>query len=39
MATWINTIGVERVPPLIHLAHEAILAEPYLLLTRAALKR
>jgi transposase len=30
MATWINTIGAERLAPLIHLAHEAILAEPYL---------
>jgi transposase len=30
MATWINTIGTERLPPLIHLMHEAILAEPYL---------
>jgi transposase len=30
MATWINTIGVERLPPLIHLMHEAILVEPYL---------
>lgn len=30
MATWINTIGAEHLPPLIHLMHEAILAEPYL---------
>jgi transposase len=30
MATWLNTIGVERLPPLIHLMHEAVLNEPYL---------
>lgn len=29
MGTWVNTIGAERVPPLINLMHEAQLAEPY----------
>lgn len=29
MGTWVNTIGVERLPPLINLMHEAQLAEPY----------
>lgn len=29
MGTWVNTIGVERMPPLINLMHEAQLAEPY----------
>jgi transposase len=30
MATWINTIGVEKLPPLMHLMHEAVLNEPYI---------
>jgi hypothetical protein len=30
MATWLNTIGFERLPPLIHLMLEAVLNEPYL---------
>lgn len=30
MAHWLNTIGTERLAPLIALMHEAILAEPYL---------
>jgi transposase len=30
MASWINTIGAERLPPLMHLIHEALLNEPYL---------
>lgn len=29
MGTWVNTIGAERLPPLINLMHEAQLAEPY----------
>lgn len=29
MGTWINTIGAERLPPLINLMHEAQLAEPF----------
>jgi len=29
MGTWVNTIGTERLPPLINLMHEALLAEPY----------
>jgi transposase len=29
MGTWVNTIGAERLPPLINLMHEALLAEPY----------
>ncbi|NJO12277.1 MAG: IS66 family transposase [Gammaproteobacteria bacterium] len=30
MGTWVNTIGAERVPPLVNLMHEAALAEPVL---------
>ena len=28
MGTWVNTIGAERLPPLVNLMHEALLAEP-----------
>jgi transposase len=29
MGTWVNTIGAERLPPLVNLMHEALLAEPF----------
>lgn len=28
MGTWVNTLGAERLPPLVNLMHEALLSEP-----------